>query len=214
MPSTPAECLCAPSRQLWQLFESVRQHFTSSSVGPARTLAAGSINVATHKAVVDGVRAASEDSDDAALQQPQGLAEECPGAQQASSSTDRKKRRQGNVMHAIQLDTTKTDDDDEAAIQPSTCQAPQAAVKEGPSGVHMIHQRSIDSGGSKQRPDALAQRVCPVFGHFAVQELSLCHLLDMHVDHSCRTAVDCGVDSVTCRARECSVHGFCQEEPK
>lgn len=113
------------------------------------------------------------------------------------------------MTDASQIGTTESDN--EAALQPSVCQAPQAAVQTGSNAAQRTHQRYVDNCGSKQRPDALAQRMCPVFGHFAAQELSLCHLLDMHVDHSCGTAADCGVDSVTCRARECSVHGFCQE---
>ena len=182
-------------------------------MGPARTQAAGSINAATQKAVVDGVRAALEDADAAASQQQQqGRAEECPGAQQASSSTDRKKRREESVVDASQVNTLENSD--QAATQPTMCQAPPAAVQGGAIVVDKTHDKYVDSCGSKQRPDALAKRVCPEFDNFAVQELSLCHMLDRHVGHSCRTAADCGVDSVTCRARDCSVHGFCQQEPK
>ena len=180
-------------------------------MGLARTQAAGSIKAATQKAVVDSVRAALEDTDHAAVQQQQQLrrAEECPRAQQARSSTDRQKTWEGTVVDASQISTLESGD--EAAMQPNMCQAPQPAMQGGSSTMHRTRERCVDSCGSKQRPDALAQRVCPVFGHFSVQELSLCHLLDLHIDHSCGTEADCGVDSVTCRARECSVHSFCQE---
>lgn len=212
MQSIFADCWCAPNRQLWQLFESVRQHFTSPSVGPAGTQAASGVNAATEKAVVDRVRDVLPDTDSGAAQPQQGMAEGNPVAQQASSSRDRKKRRKG-VIDASEISLTEHGEE-EAAIEPSMCQVAGSHMQGGSYGAHRTHQVSVDGCGPKQRPDALAQRVCPVFGHVAVQELSLCHLLDVHIDHSCRTAADCGVDSVTCRARECSVHGYCQEEPK
>ena len=181
-------------------------------MGPARTQAASGINAASEKAVVDRVRASQKDTDSGAAQHQQGMAEGNPVAQQASSSTDSKKRRKG-VIDASAMDLTESGEE-EAAIEPSMCQVAGSHCRGGANAAHRTRQNSADSCGLKQRPDALEQRVCPVFGHVAIQELSLCHLLDVHVDHSCRTAADCGVDSVTCRARECSVHGYCQEEPK
>lgn len=180
-------------------------------MGPARTQAASAANAATEKAVADRVRTALTDTDSGAAQHQQGMAEGDPAAQQASSTQDRKKRQKGGIdVSEISL----TDTGEKASVQPNTCQGAELSVQGASKAAHRMHRNSVGSCGPKQRPDALAQRVCPVFGHVAIQELSLCHLLDVHVDHSCRTAADCGVDSVTCRARECSVHGYCQEEPK
>lgn len=199
-------------RQLWQLFESVRQHFSSPSAGnPGASRSAEALNAATQKAVVDSVRAAVVDSNDAALlqqQQQEGDALECPAPQQSQGSTDRRRRQTESAIDAPQVSTR--DGAIEVVSQANGRDAAQSLVQGDATIKHKTHQRPVDSC-VPERADALAQRTCPVFGHPAVQQLSLCHLLDIHDDHSCRTRADCGVDSVTCRVRECSVHAYCQE---
>ncbi|KAL3149734.1 hypothetical protein ABBQ38_013560 [Trebouxia sp. C0009 RCD-2024] len=198
--------------QLWQLFESVRQHFSSPSAGnPGASRSAEALNAATQKAVVDSVRAAVVDSNDAALlqqQQQEGDALECPAPQQSQGSTDRRRRQTESAIDAPQVSTR--DGAIEVVSQANGRDAAQSLVQGDATIKHKTHQRPVDSC-VPERADALAQRTCPVFGHPAVQQLSLCHLLDIHDDHSCRTRADCGVDSVTCRVRECSVHAYCQE---
>ncbi len=206
-------------RQLWQLFESVRQHFAPASPGNQdASRGAEALDAATQKAVVDSVRAALKDTNDAAQQQqkqqPQQKEDETalgrPAPQQTQCSTDNRHRRKSIGQTVLQADNR--DAGREHACQPSVCQAATGIPVQGdPDTVHMSHQSSVDSCAAKLRPDALEHRTCPAFGHPAVPELSLCHVLDAHGDHSCRTRADCGVDSVTCRARECSVHAFCQE---
>ena len=202
-------------RQLWQLFESVRQHFTSPSAGnPGPNRGADALNAATQKAVIDSVKAALGNTNDPALQQhqqqQQGNSRECPAPQQPQCSTDKRHRPKSSGNKVSQV--SSRDAGNENACQPSVCQGSAETPVQGESDTSpKLHQRPVDIWAAKQRPDALSQRTCPVFGHPAVQELSLCHLLDVHDDHSCRTRAECGVDSVTCRARECSVHSFCQE---
>lgn len=201
-------------RHLWQLFESVRQHFISPSAANSggNRAATDGIDAASQKAVVDSVRAALGETIKQQEQEQQGNSLECPAPQQSQSSTDRTNRRSASGVDVPQAGTRDAGNDD--ANQPNMCEAAPPPVQGEANTVHRTHPGLVDSCASKRKPDALAQRRCPVFGHPAVQEVSLCHLLDAHDDHHCAMRAHCGVDSVTCRARECSVHAFCQEEAR
>ena len=69
---------------------------------------------------------------------------------------------------------------------------------------------TCSANATLHRPDALTRRICPAYGHPAAKVLSVCHLVDAHPNHACKSERDCGVDSSTCRPRVCSLHGFCQ----
>lgn len=86
----------------------------------------------------------------------------------------------------------------------------QKSTKSAPDALLRTQSVVSDAGIAKQKPDSLRRRVCPAFGHPSVEELSLCHILDSRRDGSCESNADCGIDSVSCRDRICSVHGFCQ----
>lgn len=87
------------------------------------------------------------------------------------------------------------------------CPAPHSSSSDV---LQSTQHSAADVNSLKRKPDTLRHRVCPAFGFPNVHVLSLCHLLDSAPDHSCRTNHDCGVDSVSCHDRVCSVHGFCQ----
>lgn len=184
------------------------------------------INAATQKAVADGVRAATEDTQNADMkqgcdqqqQQQQIEAVECPANQQASSGKQKKKQRKGkSTADTVLVATAEAGEaDGESRSQPGSCQAAEPSMQKGSTALHRTQHKAatVRTSAFKQRPDALAKQICPAYDNPAVHVLSLCHMPDEHAAHSCKTNADCGVDSVTCRDRACSVHAFCQEDPK
>ena len=197
------------------------------------------MSAATQKAVVDSVRAALEDPHNAdrqecghdadadyqeqqqQQQQQQIEAVESPAGQQASSGKRMKKKRRGSgTADTMQVGTAEAnlEADAEARSHPGSCQAVdiRSSMQKVPEVLHRTQHKAapVRTSAFKQRPDALAKQVCPAYDNPAVHVLSLCHLPDVHADHSCKMSADCGVDSMTCRDRACSVHAFCQEDPK
>uniref|UniRef100_A0A0A9DJX9 alpha-1,2-Mannosidase n=1 Tax=Arundo donax TaxID=35708 RepID=A0A0A9DJX9_ARUDO len=62
------------------------------------------------------------------------------------------------------------------------------------------------------RVSALSSQVCPetIFRKsVGSSRESACHILDAFPSHRCRTDDDCGIESVTCRKRTCSMAGYC-----
>lgn len=62
------------------------------------------------------------------------------------------------------------------------------------------------------RVSALSSQICPetVFRkNVASQWESACHVPDVYPSHRCSTDDDCGIESVTCRKRTCSMAGYC-----
>ncbi|KAJ3694899.1 hypothetical protein LUZ60_000276 [Juncus effusus] len=55
---------------------------------------------------------------------------------------------------------------------------------------------------------ALSSQVCPetIFGGKAE---SACHVPDLRESHRCKTDLECGTDSTSCRKRTCSIAGYC-----
>ncbi|XP_042474145.1 alpha-mannosidase I MNS5-like isoform X3 [Zingiber officinale] len=70
---------------------------------------------------------------------------------------------------------------------------------------------SVKVGNQATRASALSQQVCPATtGLRDSQQIeSACHVPDLHVDHRCRMDDECGIDSTTCRNRDCSMAGYC-----
>ncbi|XP_025015053.1 alpha-mannosidase I MNS5 isoform X2 [Ricinus communis] len=71
---------------------------------------------------------------------------------------------------------------------------------------------SVKSKKETKRASAMYKQVCPAMslnrdGDQRVE--SACHIPDAHIDHRCYTDEECGVDSITCRRRSCSMAGYC-----
>ena len=232
-------------RHLWQIFESVRQHFVSPSTADVSVNQPDALDMdaAMQKSLGDSLRVALEDAgqidqhqrqqQQQEQQQHQGRcgSAECPAGEQVSGSTGSKRQRQKTKQHhqqqqqkvdsmseALQaaLAEALPEADWEVTNQPESCQAPQTTTQTASDTGHRTNCASVPSrvADSNARPDALARRICPAFNHPAVDVVSLCHLPDVQADHSCKTNADCGVDSVTCCSRVCSVHAFCQADSK
>ncbi len=213
-----AACVC---RQLWQLFQSVKQHFSSSSAeAPVAAVESGHDSGQEAQLMewiaADTVRMLQERNGADALQecaspqsQQESLSVECAAPQQQLHTSS-----QG--CNSIQVE------DQPATASLVTCCGGSSEDNGASPDVHQTSakpasdalQRTQHTGAIlpavKQKPDALRQRVCPSFGHPLVQVVSLCHMVDVRPDHSCWSHADCGVDSVSCRDRICSAHGFCQ----
>ncbi|XP_068636856.1 alpha-mannosidase I MNS5 isoform X2 [Aristolochia californica] len=60
---------------------------------------------------------------------------------------------------------------------------------------------------------AMSMQVCPTTvtlgGYGRRQVESACHVHDIREDYRCKTDEDCGIDSITCRKRSCSIAGYC-----
>lgn len=72
---------------------------------------------------------------------------------------------------------------------------------------------SIKIGRQKNQASAMSMQVCPANllnpGHDGQKIESVCHVPDTWDDHRCLTDDDCGIDSVNCRRRSCSMAGYC-----
>ncbi|KMZ61171.1 mannosyl-oligosaccharide 1,2-alpha-mannosidase, family GH47 [Zostera marina] len=55
---------------------------------------------------------------------------------------------------------------------------------------------------------AMTQQICPAT-NLAQKLESVCHVPDARIDHRCKVNYDCGIDSITCRDRSCSLAGYC-----
>lgn len=68
----------------------------------------------------------------------------------------------------------------------------------------------IQNPGQIKKPSAMARNECPgTTLDYRPQFESLCHVPDVHIDHSCSNDKECGIDSVNCRHRTCSLAGYC-----
>lgn len=204
--------------QLWQLFQSVKQHFaaTPTEVTPA-ALESGTLEDALEWIAADTRRVTQDSRDDATTVQEcdlqQNPQENPPVESEACKQQLQSSSQECTVLsHDDQPASEAFASSDEGGSQdasdlPNSC---QKSTKSGPNALQRTQSIVSDAGIAKQKPDALRRRVCPAFGHPYVEELSLCHILDSRPDGSCDTNADCGIDSVSCRGRICSVHGFCQ----
>ncbi|KAL1566228.1 Alpha-mannosidase I mns5 [Salvia divinorum] len=72
---------------------------------------------------------------------------------------------------------------------------------------------SVKSEERRQRASAMSQQICPATApncrHDHEQLESVCHVPDTRADYRCLTDEDCGVDSMSCRRRSCSMAGYC-----
>ncbi|KAG6384339.1 hypothetical protein SASPL_155855 [Salvia splendens] len=72
---------------------------------------------------------------------------------------------------------------------------------------------SVKSEERRKRASAMSQRICPATSpncrHDHEQLESVCHIPDTRADYRCLTDDDCGVDSMSCRRRSCSMAGYC-----
>lgn len=65
----------------------------------------------------------------------------------------------------------------------------------------------------RARASAMSMQVCPALalspepGEQQIE--SACHIPDARADHRCLSDEDCGVDSINCRRRSCSIAGYC-----
>ncbi|PIN26416.1 Glycosyl hydrolase, family 47 [Handroanthus impetiginosus] len=72
---------------------------------------------------------------------------------------------------------------------------------------------SVKSEGQPKRASAMSLRICPAatpncrHNHQTLE--SVCHVPDASTDHRCLTDEECGVDSISCRRRSCSMAGYC-----
>ncbi|KAJ4842505.1 Alpha-mannosidase I mns5 [Turnera subulata] len=71
----------------------------------------------------------------------------------------------------------------------------------------------VENEKSTKPASAMSQQVCPALslnlGDSGQKVESACHIPDAHSDHRCFTDEDCGVDSMSCRRRSCSMAGYC-----
>ena len=131
--------------------------------------------------------------------------------------TTSKTNRQKHKSHPdYGQDSTRCTGDDLGSMHVSDSTASRQALQ---SPVFMPvnapqHGSRGDGHGhvAKQKHDALQSQVCPAFGTQLVDILSLCHVPDKAQDASCASTADCGVDSVSCRYRVCTVHAFCRTD--
>ncbi|KAG6386152.1 hypothetical protein SASPL_155043 [Salvia splendens] len=72
---------------------------------------------------------------------------------------------------------------------------------------------SVKSEERRKRASAMSQRICPATSpncrNDHEQLESVCHIPDTRADYRCLTDDDCGVDSMSCRRRSCSMAGYC-----
>lgn len=211
-------------RQLWQLFQSMKQHFTSNSAQQPCT------NVPSTSA-----KGPESDASSSQNSLKQGNSPTEIGVKQAAQLGKHvydqlQKQMCGQSLNDVikqgrdDLSTASdSQQNNDVASQAASSAPAQESSIEGADmctndqGASFRPKRPSSSalGASSdattlQRPDALSHRVCPAFGRSGVHVLSLCHLLDAQPDHSCRDQKDCGVDSSSCTPRVCSLHGFCQ----
>lgn len=212
-------------RQLWQIFQSVKQHFTSQasqSDTPAH-LVADSDNDASHSQA--GVEAAELSAKQSAIA---AKSPEVTRQQAAEISKHLHEQLQKQMSGKSSGDVTGhardpvPDSTQHAGVEQSPLSNSAPAQHASTGGIGMCSFDSRNSAASKakpdalfrnegqHRPDALQARVCPAYGHPGSNVLSLCHLTDLWPSHSCTSEQDCGVDSSSCRPRVCSLHGFCQ----
>lgn len=201
------------------MFQSVKQHFASSptEVAPA-TLDSGKLEDALEWIAADTRRVTQERHDDATTLQESVLQHNPQGNPSVESEACKQQLPSSNQECTVLLRDDQpasqalASHDAEEACQdasglPKSC---QKSTKSAPDALLQTQSVVSDAGIAKQKQDSLRRRVCPAFGHPSVEELSLCHILDSRRDGSCESNADCGIDSVSCRDRICSVHGFCQ----
>lgn len=209
-------CVC---RQLWQLFQSVKQHFSSPSAeAPVAAVDSGHQEdtkflewVAADTLRTMQERNGADTLQECASQQSQqeSASVECAAPQQQlhSSSQECKSIQVEDQSATASLVTSGGGTFEDNRASSDVC---QTSAKPASAAL----QRTQHSGAVlplvKQKRDAMRQRVCPSYGHPQVQVISLCHMVDVRPDHSCWSHADCGVESVSCRDRICSAHGFCQ----
>lgn len=80
--------------------------------------------------------------------------------------------------------------------------------------LHKTHELEkclyIFSAQRPRRASAMSLQVCPAMTLDSGQHIeSACHIPDVRSDYKCLTDEDCGVDSITCRRRSCSMAGYC-----
>lgn len=204
-------------RQLWQLFQSVKEHFSSRpSEGSGRTLTVHNLAEAVHQTEPEMVTIQLGENFEAALMQE---AQRPRGG--ASAECDATNSLHGKDHACLSLNQAQVESAPEMPVTSEGCDSPELDVADQPRSCWVAHSPASDAvrrphsaisdehASRKRRTDALNLRVCPAFGHPDNGVVSLCHVPDVAFDSSCRTRADCGVDSVTCRDRVCSVHGFC-----
>ncbi len=213
-----AACVC---RQLWQLFQSVKQHFSSSST-EAPVAAVESDHLEDAKLMewiaADTLRMMQERNGANALQEcaSQQSQQESPSVECAAPQQQLHSSSQGcNVIRVDDQPATESfvtcggvSSEDNGA----SSDVHQTSAKPASAALQRTQHTSAVLPAIKQKPDALRQRICPSFGQPQVQVISLCHMIDVRPDHSCWSHADCGVESVSCRDRICSAHGFCQAD--
>ena len=234
-------------RQLWQLFHSLKQHFTSSQSGQSQctappTTAAEAPSGAPKVLSNDASRVA-----ELGRQLQRKLERNVPGfvtqdamgpstpgvifelkpdgsVSRLSHNNDVDSGANGGDGSISHADGSSSHAESELnRAEPGLNQAESCACEDAPSdGDACEDQEAAELSGSQvvkpssqpevlsSRQDALSRRVCPAYGQFTPDILSLCHLPDQDPAHSCKSAVDCGVDSSSCRPRVCSMHGYCQ----
>ncbi|KAK1273522.1 putative alpha-mannosidase I MNS5 [Acorus gramineus] len=70
----------------------------------------------------------------------------------------------------------------------------------------------MKSEDSVIRESAMSLQVCPatyLTRSGGPQAESACHIPDARVDHRCQNDQQCGIDSINCRKRTCSIAGYC-----
>ncbi|XP_043704893.1 alpha-mannosidase I MNS5 isoform X2 [Telopea speciosissima] len=66
-----------------------------------------------------------------------------------------------------------------------------------------------------KRASAMSLQICPADilsprrGNYVHGVESICHVPDSRADHRCMSDVECGVESISCRQRSCSIAGYC-----
>ncbi|KAG9449835.1 hypothetical protein H6P81_009800 [Aristolochia fimbriata] len=81
-----------------------------------------------------------------------------------------------------------------------------------PESHYLNSWTSTEHGDDRKHTSAMSMQVCPITtpgGYGNRQVESACHVHDTREDHRCKTDEDCGVDSMTCRKRTCSIAGYC-----
>ena len=154
-------------------------------------------------ALSPGTRISAELQPDVEQQQPQQYQQQDAKPDVQKSSKSKRKKRKSHP------DYGQTDSDaSEQVVQLGDEDSQQSA----PGSTAATIQAGHDEHDAGQRPDALRQRICPAFGTQYVRTLSLCHVPDHADDASCVSKAECGIDSVSCRARVCTVHGSCRTD--
>ncbi|EYU42528.1 hypothetical protein ABFS82_09G026200 [Erythranthe guttata] len=70
---------------------------------------------------------------------------------------------------------------------------------------------SLKGEEQQKRASAMSMKICPALncGNGRQPVESICHVPDARAHHRCLADEDCGVDSISCRRRSCSISGYC-----